>query len=319
MITMRDCGPRAATSLAVAGALAGCLAAAAGDAGAQTTERRLLGIANAGTNDDFLTSDILDRWRTGALTINLTWGPEITPGAPIAFGDVLEVRFRGEILAPEDIDNPQPDDRPYSTALSFGLHTHFRNSGTDYRLGADLVVTGPQTGLSSLQETLHEWQNLPDPSAAADEELSDAVHLTVSGEASRELALTGSIAARPFVAARVGDEIYARIGADFVGGSLNSGGLLVRDYATGALYEATRGTQTGFGWSLGVDVASVAYSAHLPTFAVDHEPTRTRARASVMWAFDRWSAFIGTSYLSEEFTEQDEGQIVGVFGLSTSF
>ncbi|WP_158547425.1 lipid A-modifier LpxR family protein [Rhodovulum sp. 12E13] len=284
-------------------------------------EDQTLGIAITGSNDDFLAPDILDRWRSGALSVHGVRGPGWPPAGDVRFGEVLELRFHGQILSPESVDNPAPGDRPYATSLSFGVHSHWRQGGFDLRAGADLVITGPQTGLSDLQEALHEAQDLPDPSAAADEQIGDAAYLTVSAEAARPWALGRVVTVRPFAEARVGDETYLRVGADLLGGSLASGGLLVRDYATGHLVEAVRGPATGFGWSAGLDIAAMGASAYLPgdDGRPGPEDTRARARVGAMWAGERWSVFAGTSYLTEEFEGQDEGQIVGALAITFGF
>ncbi len=305
----------------VATASAGCLLAMSVGAAASETDRRWLGVTALGANDDFGTGVILDRWRTGAVSLHAVHGFGWDGRSEVGLGDVLEFRFRGEILSPESLDNPADGDRPYAGTLSFGLHSHFRTQGTDYRVGADVVVTGPQTGLDDLQANIHDSMSLPDPANAAETQIDDAAYLTFSGEAARPVPLGAGIAARPFAAARAGDETFARIGVDIVGGSLASGGLLVRDVTTGQLVEGTRGAQTGFGWSLGADIAYVASSVYLPDEDgfPGPEETRGRVRAGAMWAGQGWSVFGGIGYLSEEFDGQSEGQMVGAVALTIGF
>jgi len=290
--------------------------------GAAAQDRRTLGFVVVSTNDDYLDTEILDRWRSGALSAHLVRGTGWTGVGEVGFGDVVEYRFRGEIITPEDVDNPRPGDRPYAGTLAFGVHGHMRRGVAEIRLGADIFFTGPQTGLSDLQERLHERLNLPDPSIAAEDQIGDAVYLAVSGEVARGVPVGGgSLLLRPFGEARAGDETFARLGVDVLGGSLASGGLLLRDYATGQLIEGTRGARTGFGWSVGLDVAAVAGSVYLPDEDgfPGPEDTRSRARAGVMWAGETWSAFAGTSYLGEEFEGQGEGQVVGAVGVTFGF
>ncbi len=305
------------TGLATCAALA--LAAAASGAAAQ--ERRTLGVAVMGSNDDFLAPGIFDRWRTGALSIHTVRGPDWPAVGLVGFGDVLEYRFRGQILAPESLDNPDRGDRPYAGSLAFGVHSHWRQAGMEMRAGADLVFTGPQTGLSDLQDALHELQNLPDPGAAAEDQIDDAAYLAVSGEIARPWPMGSSVELRSFAEGRVGDETYVRVGADLLGGALASGGLMVRDEATGQLVEGVRGPGTGFGWSAGLDLASVASSVYLPgdDGRPGPEDSRARARIGAMWAGDRWSVFAGSSWLSAESEGQDEGQVVGVLAVTIGF
>ena len=189
-------------------------------------------------------------------------------------------------------------------------------------LGLKRLALDPQ-GIDDLVRRflhdLHDRIGQPDPTAAAEGEIPDSTYLAVSGEVARSVPLGTSVAIRPFGEARVGDESYARIGVDLVGGSLNSGGLLVRDYATGQVTELVRGSETGFGWIIGADYAGVASSVYLPEDRVDLTAGRGRARAGVMWAGTGWSAFLGTSYLSEEFEGQPEGQVVGNLAVAFDF
>lgn len=281
----------------------------------------LQGLTFLGANDDFGTGEILDRWRTGAIAVHGIYGRPWSDTSDVGMGEVWELRFRGEILAPESLDNPEPGDRPYAGTLSFGLHSHFRSAGVDYRAGVDLVLTGPQTGADDLQASIHDAMGLPDPANAAETQLGDSAYLTFSGEAARGVVLSPAITVRPFAAARIGDETFARIGVDLVGGSLASGGLLVRDVTTGQLFEATRGRATGFGWSIGADVAAVSASVYLPDSGgfPGPEPARSRVRAGAQWAESTWSLFGGIGYLSEEFEDQSEGQIVGAVALTFGF
>ena len=321
MTQTRKPGPVAAAAralLAGAVALACSLgAAAAKEDGARST----LGVVALGLNDDFGTGDILDRWRTGAVSAHLFHGTGWRESGAVAPGEVLELRFRGEIMSPESIDNPEPGDRPYAASLSFGVHTYGRSGPLEYRFGADLVFTGPQTGLSELQRKLHKAMLLPDPSAAADEQIGDAAYLTFSGEAVRAMPFGADASLRPFAAARAGDETLARVGLDLVGGSLASGGLLLRDVSTGLLFEGTRGARDGFGWALGLDVAAVADSVYLPDDGrfPGPETGRGRLRGSVVWAGDTWSASGGLTWLGEEFEGQRAGQLVGAVGLTLAF
>jgi hypothetical protein len=284
--------------------------------------RRVLGFAAITTNDDIPGTTIEDRWRSGALSLHLVHGRGWTGAGPVGFGEVLEFRARAEIITPESVDDPQPGDRPYAGALTFGVHSHMRRGLNELRLGAEVVVTGPQTGLSDLQENLHELQDgLPDPSAAAEDQIGDAAYFALSGEVARPFTLGAGVQARPFAAARAGDETFARAGVDLVGGSLASGGLLLRDPVTGQLVEAVRGAATGFGWSAGLDVAAVAGSVYLPDEdgVPGPEEMRGRARLGAAWAGERWAVTLGAAYLTEEFDGQDEGQVVGALGLTFGF
>ena len=310
-----DSGPVAGPLAALAAALLAAAPAAAQDA------PRWLGFALTSSNDDFFAAEILDRWRTGAVTAHGVFGTGWTPQAGVGFGEVLEFRVDASIRAPESFEDPAPGDRPYAGAVSFGVHAHGAREGLHYRVGGDLVVTGPQSQMAYLQDHLHERTGLPDVDEVADNQIGDALYLRLSGEAARPLALGRGLTLRPFAEARAGDETFARIGADMLGGSLGSGGLLVRDEATGQLVEATRGAATGFGWAAGLDIASVLASAYLPD--ADGYPgpgdAFARARLGAMWAGRSWSVFAGTAWLGPEFDGQEEGQMVGAVALTLGF
>lgn len=303
-----------------AAALAAALAAAGLPAAAQDSPR-WLGVALTSSNDDFFAAEIRDRWRTGAVAVHAVRGTGWTPQAGVGFGEVLEFRFDGSIRAPESFEDPAPGDRPYAGALAFGVHAHGAREGLHYRVGGDLVVAGPQSQLVYLQNHLHEATGLPDVDEVADDQIDDALYLRLSGEAARPLALGRGVTLRPFAEARAGDETFARIGADMLGGSLASGGLLVRDEATGQVVEATRGAGTGFGWAAGLDIASVLASAYLPDEGRWPGPDDAfaRARLGAMWAGQRWSVFAGTAWLGPEFEGQEEGQMVGAIALTLGF
>ena len=122
-------------------------------ASAQSEGRQRLGYGLLFTND--VLGDTDDRWRTGSITSSRVWGPTWQGQAPSGIGQLLEFRFHGEVIAPENLSRPAPVDRPYVGALGFGLHTHFQKAQVDYALGADLIVTGPQTQLDDFQDFLH--------------------------------------------------------------------------------------------------------------------------------------------------------------------
>jgi len=106
-------------------------------------------------NNDYL-GDGSDRWRTGSYVYSHVRAPrDYDPTSDFAFGELLEYRLRGEIIA-ADPSSPAPGDRPYVGALSFGVHTHFNEGPTRISLGADVVAIGPSTGLSRFQDGVHD-------------------------------------------------------------------------------------------------------------------------------------------------------------------
>ncbi len=117
-------------------------------------DRKWLGFGHLMTNDNFIT--LQDRWRTGSYMTSYVFGPGWGGAPPRRFGEIIELRIGGEIIAPADIVTPAAGDRPYASALSLGLHSHFRRGAVELAMGADLVVTGPQVGFDRIQGTVHD-------------------------------------------------------------------------------------------------------------------------------------------------------------------
>lgn len=283
--------------------------ALAGVAGAEGRSR--IGYGLVFTND--LIGDGDDRWRSGSVASSRIYAPKWQGQAPSRFGELLELRFNGEIVAPEDLSTPAPVDRPFAGALSLGLHTHLTRARMEYALGADLVVIGPQTGLDDFQDWLHDIVGGDEISGAAKRgQIDDGFHPTAVLETGRSFDL-GTARLRPFAEARVGAETLVRAGADISIGSLTRGELLVREPVTGQRYRAVRNDGAGHAFVFGADIAYVEDSEFLPGSApVTPEDVRARVRGGVHWEARNGAAlFYGLTWLSEEFEQQDEGQIVG--------
>jgi hypothetical protein len=287
----------------------GMSVAIVGMAGAEGRSR--IGYGLIFTND--LIGDGDDRWRTGSVASSRIYAPGWEGQAPARFGELLELRFNGEIIAPDDLSNPAPVDRPFAGALSLGLHTHLTSAQMEYAIGADLVVVGPQTGLDDFQDWLHDFVGGDEISGATKRgQVDDGVYPTAVLEAGRSFDL-GAARLRPFAEARVGVETLVRAGADLSFGSLTSGELLVREPVTGQRYRAVRQDVPGAAFILGADIAWVEDSEFFPGSAtVSPEDYRARVRGGVHWeGRSGASVFYGLTWLSEEFEEQREGQVVG--------
>ena len=90
---------------------------------------------------------------------------------------------------------------------------------------------------------------------------------------------------------------------------------------TGHRYRAIRRDWTGTSLVLGADIAHVESSEFLPAErGFDVENTRERLRAGFHWQNKHGLAvFYGLTYLSEEFQDQPEGQILGSVRLHLRF
>ena len=271
-------------------------------------------------NNDYI-GDSKDRWHSSSYTISRLRGPEWTGSLPNTFGQVLEFRFRAENITPEDLSAPTAQDRRYAGVMSFGYHSHSKWRGDELSMGADLVLIGPQTGLSGFQDTVHDFLGLPDGAPSYDAQFADATHVSGTAELGRQIPISTNLTLRPFVEGQIGFETMARAGVDVTLGNLAKDGLMLRDVTTGQRYSAVQGPLgKGLSLTFGGDVARVASSVLLPEGgAVTASPTRARLRAGLNWQGENSFVFFGATYLSPEFQEQSEGQTVGSLSLLVRF
>lgn len=267
------------------------------------------------SNDLFGDGD--DRWRTGAYSLSFLWGRVGQDKVQRRPGEVIELRLRSELITPESLTNPDPDDRRYAGMLSAGLHTHFRQQAVEGRLGLDLVVTGPQTRLDRLQTRTHRLVGLPLPSdAVLDAQIADGFHPTLSGDLAWQTQLSDTMRLRPFAEWQVGVEWLVRMGADLIIGDFGREGFMLRDPSVGQLYTAGDGAR-GLSLIAGADTAYVGRSVLLPGDQLRRD--RHRARIGLSWRGKRTRAFYGATWLSPEFTGQSGSQIVGSVKLGFTF
>lgn len=286
---------------------------------AQAQERETLGVSSI-FNNDYL-GDGQDRWRTGSYTVSkVTGAGSWNGGLPQAFGDLREYRLRAELIAPDNLSSPTPGDRRYVGALSFGVHTHFERGLVEYSLGGDMVLTGPQTGLSWFQKEAHNLLDAPSPSAATDNQIGNAIYPTALFEAAMPVPLSGQMQARPFVEVQAGVESFVRIGSDLRIGDLGQGQLALRDVTTGQLYTGTRNDELGMAFLLGGDIAFVGDSFYLPSSdGYSLTSSRSRLRAGMSWQGEKLGVFYGLTWMSKEFKAQPEGQVLGTVNLQMRF
>ncbi|MFZ1467404.1 MAG: lipid A-modifier LpxR family protein [Paracoccaceae bacterium] len=309
---MRQVGARAAWLNGIMLAL--CLATAPGHA----EERVTLGWGRMFTNDGL--GDAHDRWRTGAYTVSRVRGPSWSGQAPARFGEILEFRAHGEVIAPESLTVQPPGDRRYAGVLSFGVHTHMQSGPWETSLGLDLALTGKQTGMSDLQRELHDLLGYPRPLVASTQ-IPNGFYPTLIGEVGRSFDLGPTATVRPFAEAQIGLEDFVRAGVDLSIGSYGAGALMLRDGATGQHYRGIAGDQVpGLTFTLGADVAHVFDSALLPDGgAAVLSDTRPRVRVGMAWQGESVSASYGVTWLGKEFDGQREDQLVGSLSLRLNF
>ena len=281
-------------------------------------ERSHIGYGRLLTNDQF--GDGHDRNRTGAYTASHVWAPDWAGALPGRPGELLELRFHGETLAPDNMQTVTPRDRPYAGALSFGLHTHFARRGTEISLGGDLVMTGPQTRLDDLQATIHDLLGGAKPSdAVRANQIPDGIHPTMVAEFAHPLTFGETGRLRPFVEIRMGAETLLRAGADLTLGRFGKGALMIREVSSGQRYRVTGGGARGTSMVLGADFARVDDSVFLPESRGYEVTDRTRIRAGLHWQGRRSSVFYGVTWLDREFERQRDSQLVGSLRLKLAF
>lgn len=285
---------------------------------ATAQDRITLGFGRLFTNDAL--GDGRDRWRTGSYQISWLRGTDWTGDLPATPGQIVEYRFRGEIVAPSNLRDPDPADRRYAGMVSFGVHTHFAWAGMDTRVGFDLVGIGPSTGVGGFHREMHELFSMPSPAGALATQLGDSLRPTLSAEIGRSYDL-GGVTARPFLEAQAGVETLVRAGGDLSFGRFGQGGLMLRDTTTGQRIDGIRGDlRTGLTATLGGDVAHVLDSALLPdSGAARLRDTRARLRAGLHWQGDLAEVFYGVTWLGREYRDQPDDQMVGSLRVNIRF
>jgi hypothetical protein len=291
----------------------------AGRALAEET-RITLGFGRLFSNDRI--GDGEDRWRTGSWSISVVSGYGWDGRRPAQFGDIVELRFRTDIIAPQMLYGPYADDRPYVGAVTYGMHSHWAALGGELSAGIDVTMVGPQTGLADLQDRWHERFSAP---RLSDEvianQVGDAVYPSVTVEYGLPLRPSDRLLIRPFAELQAGVEQIARVGADMILGPVAQDVLLLRDNPTGHLYRGTRSAETGVSLVAGADWARIGDSRWLPSdrgFVARDERWRARLGGFVQ-PFPGTGVFFGLTWLSEEFEGQPEGQVIGSLSVSLQF
>ena len=291
------------------------IAALVSPAGAQ--ERRALGGVGVFTNDYL--GDRKDRWRTAALTRSEFRGTPWQGQIP-EDGMITEFRLRMEMIAPTRIwTAPEPGERPFVGLIAPGAFAHFRRGATEFRLGAEAVFIGPQTGIAGLLDSAHDTFGFKDPQALS-AEIGDAILPTGIAGVARPIT-HGTALLRPFARASLGAETTATLGFDLILGAGGATSLFARDPVTGHLIAAARATDApGLTFSAGADLTAIFGSHLLPGGqGYETEPARLRLRAGLDADILGWDIFYGLTYLGPEYSTQSEGQTVGSIAMFLRF
>lgn len=288
-----------------------CLAFVFTASASHSDEFRILGRAKLFSNDYL--GDGMDRWRSGSYSRSLLFGESWDGGKP---GQrVYELRFRGELIAPSDTSQePAEGERPFVGLVALGGARHLRFRETDVRLGGELVVTGPQTGMSRFVRYAHSILGFEEPRATRNQ-LGNNLIPTASLEASRTLRRNTVLPfeIRPFVEAQVGSESYLRAGADAFFGQGMAGNLVTRDVVTGHIMTAVSMKMlAGLTPTLGIDVTRVFNTYYLPpSSGLSFHEWRIRVRGGLRSQTEARDVFMGLSWLSPEYQGQPHGQVLG--------
>lgn len=301
-------------------AVAICAALLAHPAGAQDSAYSYQGASQIFSNDWYgmPVGDRFDRWRTGSYQISAFWGDDWNGTLPDTPFEMLELRFRGEIIAPDNLSSPAADDRLYAPAIYLGASTQFMRHAYEFTLSADVAFLGDQTGLMGVHDAIH--RIFGDSGVdLSNFMIEDGTYLNATAEVGRTFDL-GRASLRPFVEGQAGVETLIRAGADLRFGNFDHEAYLIRDVVTGQRVTGLPGGSTA-GWSFatGADLAYVHESALLPAQGPDAEELRFRVRGAAHYGFGPADLSYGVTYLSEEFTTQPEGQLVGTLSLMLRF
>ncbi len=279
-----------------------------GAVSAEAEERKTLGWSLAISNDSM--GDWHDRWQSSSIQNGILRGQDWTGSAPSGFGQLMEYRFRTDILTPASLSSPVASDRRHAGVLAFGVHTYAARSGYDLRVGGDLVVVGPQTGMLDFQTELHELLGFTIPDLD-NFQIPDQMHIDLSGEVSRVWRL-GDVDVRPFGEVQIGSEDLLRVGVDLTLGEWGRGDLMTRANVSGHRVSFGLTETKGLSLVAGADIARVFDSIYLPeSFGHELTPVRTRVRGGVHYGGKRVDFFYGLTWLGKEFEAQPEGQFAG--------
>lgn len=279
--------------------------------------RETLGYGRLFTNDAL--GDGRDRWRTGSYSVSRVVGYGWSGALPEEAGEIIEYRFRADILAPESLTAPAPGDRRWAGALSAGVHTHFQRQGYEISAGLDLVFTGDQTGLDELQKWVHEALGLTVPTVLGNQ-IGNGIHPTATLEIGRPIAMSDRFTVRPFAEVQAGAETLVRLGGDITFGNFGQGELQLRDVSSGQRFRAVGQSDPGFSFVVGGDVAKVAHSIYLPSSdGYQLTDVRGRLRAGLHWQGKKSDVFYGLTWLGKEFEAQKEAQLIGSIRLDLKF
>ena len=283
-----------------------------------------------------------DRYKSGGLTQSWLVPQSRISGEPWIADQAaaLEVQIRGLVITPDNTAAATAD-RPYAQYLAAGvfLRTFGRANpvfhdgalSAENRIGIEIGYQGDPLPLFEIQEALHGISGMG-PMARTDAGTLDSSVL-VNLEVKRTWRLhvdaeRHDVDVAPFAQISAGlRENSARIGADLIHGASLTARTWNHDPAIGALIPGGSKRRDGVNWFawFGGDVAIVASDALLDGgFLVDGPATNAerfsaRLRAGAMAEFPGFALSYSITWLSPEFEEQDQGQLIGAVQLKLRY
>lgn len=286
-------------------------------------------------NDRF--GDGKDRYKTGGLT--QSW---LVPERRISDGrwfedhaSALELQARGFVATPDNTEfGGAPGDRPFVQYAGVGAYLRtvsrpdrigpITTQSFETRVGVEIGYQGDPLPFFELQEAIHgEDSLLISPNNSIDGEI------LANFEARRTARFHFSMRDADFEVAPYAQvsagmrETSGRVGADMIYGSDLDGWTWNHEPAIGALIPGGSMPRDDAYWMVwaGGDVGYVAADAFLDGgFAgngpsVDREDITSRFRAGVLLGFGDVAMAYSITFLSPEFSQQSQGQVIGAVSL----
>jgi hypothetical protein len=294
-------------------------------------------------NDQF--GDGKDRWKTGGLTQSYVFPEHIFSDDNWFEGRAssLELNLRAVVMTPDDtaFDGVNGKDRPYAQYAAAGVYLRSiarprflsptLSLQEEARIGVEVGWQGDPLPLFDVQNGLHHIAGMDGDAANLSNIIDGELLVNLEGRhtwryhwdrGDRDLEFA------PFVQGSLGmRETSLRVGADLFTGSALDGRTWGADPATGAVMAGASIPRRGFNWTVfvGGDVGYVASDAFLDGgFAVNgpsvpRERIVGRLRTGLLLEYDNVGIGFSVNWLSPEFRDQSEGQVIGAIQLKYRF
>jgi len=292
-------------------------------------------------NDRF--GDAEDRYKTGGMTQSWLLPQSIFSDRAWFDGQAaaIELQGRGFIATPNNTAQPVPGDRPFAQYVGVGGYLRTFSAPdpvspevwltTELRLGVELGYQGDPLPLFEIQDALHSSTGMGAMRMTPANTLQSEV--LVNAEAKRtwrwHKEMDGyDLEFAPYMMVSAGmRENSFRAGGDIILGSSLTARTWNHDTAIGALIPGGSAPRDGVNWVtwVGADAGLIFTDALLDGGfdgtgpGVDREQVTVRARAGVMLEYDDFAISYSATWLSPEFTAQNEGQLIGAFQIKYRF